>query len=124
LIEQTTLDGKGESSAIPSVCCEACFYATGEKCVCSCGGVFHGIGTQTEKEDWTLNPEQSKPFYDKIKDYTCSFCGSSLKGVPISYYPHDAGWTVSGLVGKFWLYLVCPKCGYQWALWKLGVKKE
>jgi len=25
---------------------------------------------------------------------------------------------------KFWLYVTCPKCKYEWALWKLGVPRD
>jgi len=54
-------------------------------------------------------------------DGGCGFKG--LKGLPIEHYDHDGGWPVEGFKEKQWLYVTCPKCGYQWALWKLGVPR-
>lgn len=25
--------------------------------------------------------------------------------------------------GLYWLYIKCPRCGYEWSLWKLGVSR-
>ena len=59
----------------------------------------------------------------QIKRKECHYCNcSTLNKEPISMYPHDAGWPVSGPV-KQWLYIQCPECGYPWALWKLGVPR-
>ena len=41
----------------------------------------------------------------------------------ISHYPHSGGWKVQGFDKPQWLFIVCPKCKYQWALWKLGVSR-
>ncbi len=40
---------------------------------------------------------------------------------PLEYYDHDGGYPVKGFKEKQWLYVTCPKCGYQWSLKKLGV---
>lgn len=53
----------------------------------------------------------------------CEWCRAPLRG-PIQHYPHPGGWKVAGEEGRQWLYVVCPKCGYQWALWKLGFPRE
>jgi len=54
-------------------------------------------------------------------------CGGDLTKRDIEGYPHGDGWNVyradGTRIGKFWLYIVCPKCGYEWALWKLGVDR-
>lgn len=53
---------------------------------------------------------------------TCKYIG--LKELPIELYEHDSGWLVSGYKFRQWLYVTCPQCGYQWALWKLGVERN
>lgn len=107
-----------------NICCEACWLAQEDKCICRCGGAFHGCGvSEDQRLDTVLSPEQAKPFLAQIKYFTCRWCGGALKGEPISYYEHEGGWQVKDLKEKQWLYIVCPDCGYQWALWKLGVDR-
>jgi len=53
----------------------------------------------------------------------CCWCGSPLHAQDLKRYPHGDGWTVDG-EGKQWLYIPCRKCGYEWAIWKLGVDRE
>jgi len=61
--------------------------------------------------------------YEKlIKGKKCKWCGTELPQ-KIEYYEHSGGWVVEGFDSKLWLYVVCPKCKYQWALWKLGIKR-
>jgi hypothetical protein len=62
-------------------------------------------------------------FRDLIKKHECD-CGESLRHSDIEHYDHPAGWNVKGFQKPQWLYLTCSKCGYQWALWKLGVPRE
>jgi len=66
----------------------------------------------------------------KLEDYQrllegkhCKWCGTPLWNQRIEYYPHSDGWEVEGFLEKQWLYVTCPKCGYQWALWKLGIPR-
>jgi hypothetical protein len=51
----------------------------------------------------------------------CNFHG--LKGTLIKMYSHENGWQVDGHFERQWLYITCPKCKYDWALWKLGVPR-
>ena len=30
-------------------CCDACYYAKEERCVCRCGGKYHGLGVNKNK---------------------------------------------------------------------------
>ncbi len=60
-------------------------------------------------------------YEDMIKDKNCSYCNGHLGG--IEYYPHDGGWLVDGFSERQWLYKTCMKCGYQWALRKIGVDR-
>lgn len=47
-----------------------------------------------------------------------------LSNLPVQHYPHSGGWIIAGYEKRQWLYVVCPRCGYQWALSKLGVPRE
>jgi len=53
----------------------------------------------------------------------CRWCGSDLPA-RFKAYRHDDGWIVSGVEGRWWVYVECPNCGYQWSLWKLGVPRD
>lgn len=44
---QLTLDG---AETFEGVCCEACWFALEEECVCKCGGQNHGKGNRKEVE--------------------------------------------------------------------------
>ncbi|WP_048181333.1 DUF6011 domain-containing protein [Methanosarcina sp. MTP4] len=46
-------------------------------------------------------------------------CGKSLVSGEVKTYDHDCGETLAGFSHPQWVYLTCPKCGYQWAYWKL-----
>lgn len=102
-------------------------YRTPEGVLFSC--VAKNIEEAREKKDqWLNNFQHTKKTIDeireKIKTTTCRWCGEEhIDRQPISYYPHDGGWEVEGFNEKQWLYIVCPKCEYQHALWKLGVPR-
>jgi len=53
----------------------------------------------------------------------CYWDDTPLSGQTVHLYKHSGGWKVRGFVDLQWLYVVCPKCGYQWALWKLGLSR-
>lgn len=59
---------------------------------------------------------------NKLKDvkFKCS-CGYRFHLSNPERYLHDGG-LLSSDGKKYWLYYVCPKCGYQWAYWKI-IKK-
>jgi hypothetical protein len=128
----------GEKLNIPEdlkdVCCEACYNAKEEKCVCRCHGAYHGLGSLNKAKidpsyEKELPEDEAKEFRKQYgsmeKRTTKCLCGFDLKDEPIIYYvPHDAGWTVKGEKEKAWLYVKCPKCGYDMAIWKMGVPRE
>lgn len=62
----------------------------------------------------------------QIDENVCRDCGYvGLMNRPIEAYDHPNGWAVEGYPQPQWLYVVCPDCEYQWALWKLmPLKKE
>jgi len=76
-----------------------------------------------------INPDVDHPdndpptlsWYEAVTPKTCKICNGSL-GL-IEHYDHDGGWLVDGFEKKQWLYRTCFKCGYQWAIWKLGVPR-
>jgi hypothetical protein len=49
-------------------------------------------------------------------------CGRDLRGDEVRGYPHDAGWETDN--GKMWLFIHCPVCGHEMALWKIGVSRD
>lgn len=49
-------------------------------------------------------------------------CGRDLRGDQVLGYPHDAGWLMDS--GKMWLFIPCPECGYEMALWKMGISRD
>lgn len=65
-----------------------------------------------------------KDYANMITKSECT-CGMELPThhSAIHMYDHDSGWPVEGYKERQWLYIVCPRCGYQWALWKLGVPR-
>jgi len=69
-------------------------------------------------------PPTLADYKNMIFETHCRDCGHALLSSPIQTYPHDAGWTVQGYEEKQWLYITCPGCGYEWALWKLGVPRD
>ena len=55
-------------------------------------------------------------------ELSCKWCGAKLPE-KIKAYKHRYGWYVRGK-GKWWLYITCPKCGYDWNLEKLGLPRS
>lgn len=61
----------------------------------------------------------------QITMVNCRWCQhENIKDCPIEMDEHDNGWQVQGMAKKMWLWITCPGCGYQWALWKLGVGQK
>ena len=119
------------SDFISSVCCTACYNAEEDKCICKCGGAYHGMGKNKNhslekyiKESIDEVMQNVEDYAQAIKEWSCRWCGADLSKEPIMGYPHEGGWTVYGKKEKYWLYIVCPHCGYQWNLQKLGVSRN
>jgi len=62
-------------------------------------------------------------YRSKIKTFDCLSCKADLSKAPISFYPHALGWKLWGLKFRQWLFIRCTHCGYDIALWKLGVQR-
>jgi hypothetical protein len=71
-----------------------------------------------------LDDKESQFFRDQMDRRASCFCGfRGLHELPIlGYGDHPGGWTIRGK--KYWLYVHCPSCGWDGAIWKLGVKRE
>lgn len=55
-----------------------------------------------------------------VKERHCRTCGRKLPA-KIEHYDHEGGWKVDGYDERQWLYVNCPNCGYDNALWKLSI---
>jgi len=82
----------------------------------------------TEEELLHMAAKHNKPtladYARAIVDTECRWCGRSLKHRRVDHYDHSDGWPVHGFDRLQWLSIKCPKCGYDWALWKLGVPRH
>lgn len=120
-------DVEKELPDFKKVCSPRCVTATQKRCECKCGGVHHGaLHNENKSLDLFLTPEEASQFLNSIESLHCRWCRnkdkpSSLEGYPIQRYEHSGGWKVPGLPGRWWLYITCPECGYQWSLRALGV---
>jgi hypothetical protein len=100
------------------------------KCKCHCGGALHGINgkhdggvdyerTITERMggeiEQTINAMKGKAF-------TCSCKRKITVGAWLGY-PHDGG--LADKDGKkWWIYVNCPKCNYDWSWHKVANEIE
>jgi hypothetical protein len=112
---------------IDTFCTESCYTAQHKRCKCRCNGVFHGMGgvgiNGGDHVDPEITASLARKYRVAFRINVCDCGFNSLKDLPLRYYPHSAGWNVQGL-GSVWLYVQCPQCHYQWALWKLGVDRN
>jgi len=55
----------------------------------------------------------------------CWNCGRKYRGGEIKAYPHEGGYSIlvrnsyTKKKRRMWVYMLCKKCGYQTALWKI-----
>lgn len=74
-----------------------------------------------------LNPPTLPEYRAMVPDDKehCRWDGAKLPQ-HVESYPHEGGWYVKtddGTVDKAWLFIKCPKCGYDWSFNKLGVPR-
>jgi len=82
---------------------------------------LEAMGKLHPRERDTSFPEVAGWVRDHYNPVRCS-CGRNLRGEEVLGYPHIAGWWTDS--GKMWLYIHCPACGYDVALWKIGVDRD
>ena len=56
------MKGKKADPIWKGVCCKACWYAKGKKCVCRCGGEHHGKGNPSRETDERKTCKHAKVF--------------------------------------------------------------
>ena len=71
-----------------------------------------------------LSQEQSDRIFTQAPIKKCRCCNAELKGIRINWYHHKGGWKIEGMSMRVWLFIICPKCSYQNALWKLGYNRS
>jgi hypothetical protein len=49
-------------------------------------------------------------------------CGRDLRGDTVWGYHHYRGWRTQ--YGLMWLFIRCPVCRYEMALWKMGIPQN
>lgn len=67
---------------------------------------------------------EAQNIFSKIPLKGCRSCGEPFHPNEIFHYEHSDGWVVKGFPKKQWLFCVCPICGYQWSLQKLGYGRD
>lgn len=66
-------------------------------------------------------PEAEAALRNADEDAATCLCGCDLRGQPVEGYEHDSGWKTDH--GIQWLFVTCPNCKYEMALWKMGIRR-
>lgn len=78
--------------------------------------------------DRQLNKENSKKIFKALKITQCKILGCHRSLIDAKIYTGDTitGWDCSGMgfSKPQWIHVKCPKCGYGWSIWKLGVPRN
>jgi len=74
-------------------------------------------------EDIVRPARTLRQYAEAIETTKCRLCGRSLLRRPVDHYDHPEGWPVHGFNKLQWLSIKCPKCDYDWSLWKLGLPR-
>ena len=82
---------------------------------------FHQMDGEHPRERDLLFPEVTDWVRQHCERAQCK-CGQDLRCEDVRGYPHISGWWTDS--GKVWLYSHCPTCGYDVALWKIGVDRD
>ena len=108
-------------------CTSRCKNAKGDECKCACGGANHGtrVADNDPMLDFVLTDEEANAYRNQMDRRRECFCGyEKLHDRPIyaGIKGHSGGWDIRG--DNYWLWIHCPKCGYEWSVWKLGVPRD
>jgi hypothetical protein len=49
--QQLPMNEQNPEQPPEGVCCESCYMAEEQKCVCQCGGSYHGLGRLNSREE-------------------------------------------------------------------------
>ena len=94
-------------------------------CKCKCGGRLHGVAHKNNSTtSWvrTINSNvggRAGKVIDKLtgKKFQCS-CNTTFTINHFLAYDHDGGYEDSKN-NKWWVFVECPNCHYQWSADKL-----
>lgn len=108
-------------------CCETCKAAKPDSpCNCRCGGRYHGINRITEEYPdniyRTINENlggEIAEVINKLQDetFTC-WCGHKFTVNHFMGYQHEGG-LADAQGSKWWVFVICPHCRYEWSWHKL-----
>jgi hypothetical protein len=97
------------------------------KCQCHCGGALHGLNNMENNgitDERTITERMGGEIEQKIKElkgktFTCSLnCKQKITVGAWLGYPHEGG--LADKDGKkWWIYVECPKCSYDWSWHKI-----
>jgi len=116
-----------------------CENAHDSRCRCSCKGAYHGalsgflakiegayINRPMDESDHVMTLEDGGEVAKQIelfrgKQFRCiGICNKTIASYPIVGYPdHPDGYPDKD-GHKWWLFITCPFCGYDTALWKIA----
>lgn len=104
-----------------------CELSRKKKCVCGCRGKLHGKLVEQNRQ----NPNDKtmmlafggdvQAFLEKVHGKTMiCWCDLHIQISSFDFagYPHDNG-LADGQGNKWWVYLHCDNCGYDWSFWKV-----
>jgi hypothetical protein len=102
------------------------------KCACGCGGSMHGLNRMENHgitDERTITERMGGEIEQEIKKLMGKhfYCGGNCKqkitiGAWLGY-PHEGG--LADKNGKrWWVYIECPKCEYDWSIGKLPTAIE
>lgn len=104
---------------------QRCEHSKKKVCKCRCSGRFHGAETveyRASPFDKPMSIDMGNAIEAWLKQIqgrvmTC-WCGAELECFGFMGYPHDSGLADKD-GNKWWLFLHCDKCNYEWSYWKV-----
>jgi hypothetical protein len=97
--------------------CIKCGYVGGDRDFCpNCGY------RASEHDKPCRSLTQYATMLKEVATRTKCWCGrKDIHLLPLHMDNHPDGYSVEGHFHLQWLWVMCPECKYEWALWKLGV---
>jgi hypothetical protein len=60
----------------------------------------------------------------RTRNLVCSGCSEDLSASMVNMYPHDNGWKMPGVDGKWWMFIECPYCNHGNSFQTFGIPKN
>lgn len=95
----------------------------------SCQEVMFLTEGDTVSHQIVLTDRQASSFRKFLRGAKCTSImhhniAVNLSRQPIKGYIYSGGWKVEGFPHLYLLYITCPRCKYDYVLWKLGVPRK